>query len=70
MCIRDSYYGEYFVNVTRKVVEHTVEGGSRADLRDRTLSYSYELAGDGNTLVLSLTGDDGVESRSTWQRHR
>ena len=65
-----AYYGEYFVNVTRKVVEHTVEGGSRADLRDRTLSYSYELAGDGNTLVLSLTGDDGVESRSTWQRHR
>ena len=25
---------------------------------------------DGDTLVLSLTGDDGVESRATWQRHR
>ncbi len=65
-----AYYGEYFVNVTRKVVEHTVEDGSRADLPDRMLIYAYELADDGNTLTLSLTGEDGVESRSTWQRHR
>ena len=65
-----AYYGDYFVNVTRKVVEHTVEDGSRAALPDRMLIYAYELADDGNTLILSLTGEDGVESRSTWQRHR
>jgi len=64
-----AYYGRYDVNVTRRVVEHEVEGGSRPDVRGRTLSYSYDLA-DGDTLVLSLMGDDGVESRATWQRHR
>ena len=65
-----AYYGRYDVNVTRKVVEHEVEDGSRPDVRGTTLSYSYDLADDGDTLVLSLTGDDGVESRTTWQRHR
>ncbi len=65
-----AYYGRYDVNVTRKVVEHAVEGGSRPDVRDATLSHSYELLDDGDTLVLSLMGDDGVESRATWQRHR
>ena len=65
-----AYYGRYDVNVTRRVVEHEVEGGSRPDVRGRTLSYSYDLADDGDTLVLSLMGDDGVESRATWQRHR
>ena len=64
------YYGRYDVNVTRRVVEHEVEGGFRPDVRGRTLSYSYDLADDGDTLVLSLMGDDGVESRATWQRHR
>ena len=65
-----AYYGRYDVNVSRRVVEHAVDGGSRPDVRDRTLSHSYELIDDGDTLVLSLTGDDGVESRATWQRHR
>ncbi|MYD85249.1 MAG: lipocalin-like domain-containing protein, partial [Acidobacteria bacterium] len=65
-----AYYGRYDVNVFRSVVEHEVEGGSRPDVRGRTLSYSYDLADDGDTLVLSLMGDDGVESRATWQRHR
>ena len=65
-----AYYGRYDVNVFRRVVEHEVEGGSRPDVRGRTLSYSYDLADDGDTLVLSLMGDDGVESRATWQRHR
>jgi hypothetical protein len=65
-----AYYGRYDVNVSRGVVQHAVDGGSRPDVRDRTLSHSYELTDDGDTLVLSLTGDDGVESRATWQRHR
>ena len=65
-----AYYGRYDVNVSRGVVQHVVDRGSRPDVRDRTLSHSYELADDGDTLVLSLTGDDGVESRATWQRHR
>ena len=65
-----AYYGRYDVNVSRKVVQHAVEGGSRPDVRDRTLSHRYELGDDGDTLVLSLIVDDGVESRATWQRHR
>ena len=65
-----AYYGRYDVNVSRGVVQHAVDRGSRPDVRDRTLSHSYELADEGDTLVLSLTDDDGVESRATWQRHR
>ena len=65
-----AYYGRYDVNVSRGVVQHAVDGGSRPDVRDRTLSHSYELTDDGDTLVLSQTGDDGVERRATWQRHR
>ena len=65
-----AYYGRYKVNVSRGVVQHVMDRGSRPDMRDRTLIHSYELIDDGDTLVLSLTGDDGVESRATWQRHR
>jgi hypothetical protein len=65
-----AYYGRYDVNVSRGVVQHAVHGASRSDVRDRTLSHAYELTDDGDTLVLSLTGDDGVESRATWKRHR
>jgi hypothetical protein len=65
-----AYYGRYKVNVTRGVVQHAVDRGSRPDVRNRTLSHSYELTDDGDTLVLSLTGDDGVESRTSWQRRR
>lgn len=65
-----AYYGRYDVNVTRGVVQHAVDEGSQSDLRDRTLRYAYELTDDGDTLVLSLMGDDGVESRATWRRHR
>ena len=65
-----AYYGRYDVNVSRRVVQHRVDGGSRPDMRGRALSHSYELSDDGDTLVLSLTGGDGVQSRATWQRHR
>jgi hypothetical protein len=65
-----AYYGRYYVNVSRGVVQHAVDRGSQPNVRDRTLSHSYELADEGDTLVLSLTDDDGVESRATWQRHR
>ena len=65
-----AYYGRYDVNVRRGVVQHAVDGGSRPDVRDRTLSHWYELSDDGDTLVLSLMGDDGVESRAIWRRHR
>ena len=65
-----AYYGRYDVNVGRGVVHHVVDESSSPDIRDSTLSHRYELAEDGGTLVLSLTSDDGVESRSTWQRHR
>ena len=65
-----AYYGRYDVNVSQGVVHHSVDGGSRPDLRDTTLSHRYELADDGDTLILSLTGDDGVASRATWRRDR
>ena len=65
-----AYYGRYDVNVSRGVVYHAVDGGSRPDVRDSTLSHGYELTEDGDTLVLSLMGEDGVESRATWRRHR
>lgn len=65
-----AYYGRYDVNVSRGVVDHTVQGGSLSDVRDRTLSHLYELTDDGDTLVLSLLLDDVVQSRATWQRHR
>ena len=65
-----AYYGQYDVNVSRGVVHHAVDSGSRSDLGDRTLSYSYQLTDGGDTLVLSLTGDDGVASRATWLRHQ
>lgn len=65
-----AYYGRYDVNVSRGVVYHAVDGGSQPDVRDRTLSHRYELSDDGETLALSLIGDDGVESRAIWRRHR
>ena len=65
-----AYYGRYDVNVSRGVVQHDVDGGSRLEMRDSTLRHVYELSDDGDTLVLSLLSDEGIESRATWQRHR